>query len=277
MKIMIVPAGKVVCIIVIAAIVVTGCIAPPLESTDLVNGTSTTGTSTKQVTSPVTTSTLQYVTLVTPYVTEQTASVSGSPIYHTFAPPTPLPEERSCRIYTTTQVFMHNGSAFSFNLKNPPMYINYTAHPSNITGYDVYTSRYGSHASKAVPYNRYDPLSYLEITVRSKDTGEIYLQDGFGTGYSTYLNRVLKVLKRDDLLIELKGNEMNATINFWVKPAGNFDNPDNLTFDKCTYWEVIPRDNLAMALINGTPTPTWVTPTTTATTIPTKTPSSTSY
>jgi len=263
-------------ILVLTAAIIAGCIAPPQDPLDNVTVEHTIQ-KTLTVTAPITT-TSQYVTEVTPYVTLISLYPTGTPTsgYHIFTTSTPLPEERSCRIFTTTQRFMYNESAFTFNLKNPPMYINYTVKPQNITGYDVYTSRFGGKKDVAVPYSRYDPQSYLEITARNKNTGEIYLQDGFGKDYSTYLTRTLKVLKQDDLLIEIKGNKIDGTINFWVKPVGNFDNPDSLTFDACTFWEVAPRDNLAMALINGTPTPTWVTPT--ATTIPTtkQTPSSTS-
>ena len=56
------------------------------------------------------------------------------------------------------------------------------------------------------------------------------------------------------MLIEMKGNKITATVNFWVKPQGNFDNPDNMTFDACTYWDVIPRDNTAQAYVTGTTT-----------------------
>jgi len=269
--------GFIVCIIlVLTAAIIAGCIAPPQDSLDNVTADYTLQ-KTLTVTTPITT-TPQYVTAVTPYVTLISLSPTGTPTegYHFFPAPTPFPDERSCRIFTTTQHFVYNGSAFTFNLKNPPMYINYTAKPQNITGYDVYTSRFGKKQDVAVKYNRYDPQSYLEITVRDKNTGEVYLQDGFGKDYSTYLTRTLKVMKQDDLLVEIKGDKMTATINFWVKPVGNFDNPDTLTFDACTFWDVAPRDNLAMALINGTPTPTWVTPTSTTVPVTTQTPSSTS-
>jgi len=35
--------------------------------------------------------------------------------------------------YTTTQSFLYNRTAFTFDLKNPPMYINYSFIPQNIT------------------------------------------------------------------------------------------------------------------------------------------------
>lgn len=52
----------------------------------------------------------------------------------------------------------------------------------------------------------------------------------------------------------MKGNKITATANFWVKPVGNFDNPDNMTFDVCTYWGQT-RDATALAFITSTPTP----------------------
>lgn len=144
-----------------------------------------------------------------------------------------------------------------FNLKNPPMYINYTVIPTNISGIKEVTSQFGSKQVEDIAYNTYDPQSYLEITVSNKTSGEIYLQDGFGTQYTTYLSRTLKVLNTDNLFIELKGNKITATVNFWVKPPGNFDDPDNMTFDACTYWQGSPRDVTAFALATSTATPTW--------------------
>ena len=59
------------------------------------------------------------------------------------------------------------------------------------------------------------------------------------------------------MLIELKGNKITATVSFWVKPQGNFDDPDNMTFDTCTYWEGNTRSNTAVALVTATTTPSW--------------------
>lgn len=252
--------------VVVVTLIIAGCISPPEEiplSTETAQNSSPTTTSAVSVLTTI----HQYITQVTPYITPQSTQVDESSTsgYHVFLAPTPLPQEQSCRIFTTKQAFMYNGSAFTFNLKNPPMYINYSVNPTNISGWKVYTSRYGSKPTEMVKYNTYDPQSFLIITVRSKENGEIYLQDGFGIDYTSYTNRTLKVMKQDDLLVEIKGNKINGTISVWAKPVGNFDDPYNLTFDACTYWQVVPRDNLAMALVNGTPTPTWVTPKTTAT------------
>jgi len=236
-------------------LIIAGCVAPPTESPNTVTGATVTDAN---AVPPVTTTTSAnvYVTEVTPYVTiiDETTPTSG---YSTFAAPTPLPEDRSCRIYTTTQTFLYNGTAFTFDLKNPPMYINYSVIPTNVTEAKAYTSRYLSKAEGVVTYSTYDPQCYLEITVRNKDTGEIYLQDGFGKDYSTYLDRNLKVLNAGDMLIEIKGNKISGTINVWAKPYGNFDNYENMTFDTCTYFPTSPRDSTAYAWYTRSPTPTW--------------------
>ena len=240
---------------IIAMLVIAGCVAPPKESPNTGSGAAS---STANAASVVTTATPAnvYVTEVTPYVTmiAETTPTSG---YSTFVTQTPPVEDRSCRIYKTTQTFLYNGTAFTFNLKNPPMYINYTVIPQNISVNKAATSRYGSKPDVVYQYSTYDPQSYFIITVRSKETGEIYLEDGFGTDYTTYLTRTLKVLDADDMLIEIKGNKITATVNFWVKPIGNFDDAANMTFDTCTYWGQT-RDNTAYAYVTSTPTPTWI-------------------
>jgi len=240
--------GFLICLIIITGVIISGCVAPPKEVSTSVM---TTAPTTVIASTPTPGS--AYVAEVTPFVTfYPSATETEKPGYHVFTDPTPLPEEQSCRIYTTTRAFMYNGTAFSFDLKNPPMYINYSVHPTNISGYGAYTSRYTTKKDIVEKFDIFDPQSYLEITVRNKESGEIYLQDGFGKDYSMYTNRTLKVLNADDMLIEIKGNKINGTINFWVKPSSNIDNPENMT---CTYWSTVPRDSLPY--INSTPTPVW--------------------
>jgi hypothetical protein len=233
------------CLGIIVLMVISGCVAPPKES--LSNGTYTptgamTGTTLPLTTSPV------YVTTVTPYMTQVSTDVGVTETsgYSRFTTQTPILEERSCRIFTTKQAFSYNGTAFTFNLKNPPMYINYSVIPLYVTEIKPLTHSTNKTAY-TLTHTSYDPQSYLEITVRDQASGEIYLQDGFGRDYSSYHNRTLKVLNQNDLLIEIKGNKINGTINFWVKPVGNFDNPENMTFDACTYWGQSTRDNTALA------------------------------
>ncbi len=239
---------------IIGMLIIAGCVAPPKESPNTANGAAPRASG---AVPPVTTATATnvYVTEVTPYVSAIPETTTSG--YSKFTTPTPLPEDRSCRIFTTTQTFFYNGTAFSFDLKNPPMYINYSVIPTNVTEAKAYTSRFLSKAEGVVTYSTYDPQCYLEITVRNKNTGEIYLQDGFGKDYSAYLDRNLKVLNAGDMIVEIKGNKISGTINVWVKPYGNFDNYENMTFDTCAYWVTSPRDSTAHAGVTSSPTPTW--------------------
>jgi hypothetical protein len=241
------------CITIILVVAATGCVAPPKD-----NKTSTAGNFFNPGQTDVATlatAAPNYVVEVTPFVTG--TSVSG---YHTIPTTTQLPEDKYCRIYTSPKdTYEYNTTAIMFDLKSPPMYINYTVKPSNITGKKVVDSKITGEGEKVIAYDTYSPVSWFEVTVRSKSTGEIYLQDGFGTGkgYSQYLNRTLKVLKRDNMLIEFKRNNITATAMVWVKPAGNINDTTqfNMTTE-CAYFDQNPRD---FVLVGTTATPlvTW--------------------
>lgn len=245
----------VLCIITISAILIAGCVTPPAGT----KSSSTPGSSGVTTAPSVVTTTLPlYVTEVTPFVTNDSSSdrTQTSRLYMT---PTPYPEDLSCLIYQNTKYFAYDTTAVTFNLKNPPMYISYSVKPTNITVNKVSTSKYGDNAGKTqtITFSDYAPYSWFDITVRDKNTGEILLQDGFGKakGYGVYTDATLQpLLSSKDLQIEMRGNSITATTSIWVKPLGNFDNPQNKTFAECKYW-IRPMNTLRIA--TATTTPTW--------------------
>lgn len=240
------------CITIFLVVFASGCVSPPKDNK------TTTGqagnffnpdqSTTETVNTPV------YVTEVTPYGTETPAGV-----YRTTLTATQIPLDKYCRIYSTTNTYAFNKTAIAFDLRSPPMYINYTVKPSNITYKKVVDSKLTGGAQQVITINTYSPVSWFEVTVRSKSTGEIYLQDGFGSGkgYNEYLNRTLKVLKRDDMLIEFGGNNITATAMVWVKPEANIDDTSrfNMTTD-CAYFDPNPRDFIQVGTTT-TPRQTW--------------------
>ncbi len=238
------------CISIILIVIASGCVAPPKENT-----TSTKTGKTLNPTQSVqqTTPTPNYVTEVTPFVTVTASSTSGFSVI----PPTPIPDELYCRIYGT-KIYGYNKTAIEFNVQNPPMYINYTVKPSNITYKDWTVPKLVGEKEKEITIDTYSPYSWFVVTVMSKSTGEIYLQDGFGTQkYTTYLNRTLKVLNRDNMQIEFSGNNITATAMVWVKPEGNVGNPKfNLTTD-CAYFAANPRNVISVATATTKPTQTY--------------------
>ena len=243
------------CISIILIMMASGCVAPPKE-----NATSTKNGNifNPNKPGPQTSSTPVYVTEVTPF--ETVTPASG---LHTISP-TPTPGDLYCRIYSTTNTYAYNKTAIAFNLQYPPMYINYSVKPSNVTIKKVITEMQGEGQSvhqveKEITVDTYSPISVFVVTVLSKSTGEIYLQDGFGTQkYTTYLNRTLKILKRDNMQIEFSGNNITATAMVWVKPEGNFNDTTqfNTTTD-CAYFAANPRDVIFIATATTSPTPTY--------------------
>jgi hypothetical protein len=182
------------------------------------------------------TTTPMYVTVVTPFETvTQPVPVGTTQGYSVFPIPSPVPEDLTCLIYTTTQPYAYNASAFSFNLQNPPMYIDYSVTPVYVTQSSIMQHRVDD---SLVIYTDFSPDSFFLVTVRDKATGEIYLKNGFGPaqGYSRNVAGTIKVLQNDNLIVEFSGNQVTATAKIWVKPLGNFENIQNLTFSSCKYW-----------------------------------------
>jgi hypothetical protein len=160
---------------------------------------------------------------------------------------TPIPQDMTCSIFSKSGFYAYNGTAFSFSQKNPPMFINYTVVPKNVTVNKVYTDSY-SKQTVTKTYSDYSQSSWLEVTVRDNATKDIVLQDGFGAakGYPTYLSRTLKVLKSGDLYVEIRGNDITASVTIWAKPHGNFDESRMAEFTSCMNWEG-NRDTVATA------------------------------
>jgi hypothetical protein len=228
-----------------------GCVAPPKETpTTPVSLYNPNQFAEKANNSNTSSSFVTEVTLSDYALSPTTSESSG---YTTLLPVTQIPADITCRIYSKSAVYSYNGSAFTFDQKNPPMFINYTVVPRNITKNDVYFEKSGTYAPGAtegipgsgkgsaitVTHSDYSPSSWFEVTVRDNATKEIILQDGFGEtkGYSTYLSRTLKILKSGDLLVEFRGNDIQASATIWVKPIGNFNESRLSEFTDCMYWE----------------------------------------
>jgi len=239
---------------IILMLLVAGCVTPPKGTTTSSTSGNYYATETNAQETPTSPS---YVTAATPFVTGTPgiqASGSGS---NPYATPTLVSADLSCLIYLNTQFYSYNTTAISFDLKNPPMYINYTVIPFNVTVTKSVESNQGGHNLITLQYSDYAPYSWFEITVRNKTTGDIYLQDGFGKaqGLSIYPSATLgPILNSDDLQIEMTGNNITATAGVWVKPMGNFDDPQNQTFPECKYWNGHPQNYIVYPTTTATPT-----------------------
>jgi hypothetical protein len=205
-------------VLLVAILITAGCVA---ENKNSVSATNT------QTTAPMGS---RYVTEVTPFLTITPTNIARQ----TSQPITPVPEDLTCLIYSTTQSFAHNKTAIAFNLQNPPMYFKFiVSNYPMITKTKLVTLKDGS--EETIKYTEIDPASFFLITVRDKSTGEIYLQDGFGkdTGYHV---GSFKLIKRGDLLIEFSGNLITADVGIWVKPIGNFNDTSKFDYKECVNW-----------------------------------------
>lgn len=162
---------------------------------------------------------------------------------------TPIPEDITCSIFSKTAAYAYNGTSFSFTQKNPPMFINYTVVPKNVTVTRVYTENIkDTKKTRTQQESEYSTSSWFEVSVTDRKTGEVILKDGFGAakGYPTYLSRTLKILKTGDFDIVFNGNDIRATVNVWIKPHGNVEESRVMEFTRCAYMEG-QRDTLVTA------------------------------
>jgi len=161
-----------------------------------------------------------YVTIATPYMTPEPTSMVT---YRTVSIISPVKEDYVVIYSTRNQPFAFNKTAVSFDLKNPPMLIDFQLTNTNITRNISGDSRVLTNEWTFDNTVYYDPNAYFEVTVRQKATGNIVLQDGFGQSkqYGTENPRHLKVYSAGNYLIEFGGNKVRADINMSVKREGN--------------------------------------------------------
>ncbi|MHB8163731.1 MAG: hypothetical protein ACYDDV_05185 [Methanoregula sp.] len=214
-------------IILIFSISLSGCIAPPAEKTVIPTGTyEPDQPASAETMTPTPTPITGFVTIETPYVTLEPQSASGT-AYPTLIPVTPIPEDYVVIYSINNQPFAYNKTAVSFDLKNPPMLIDFDVSAGNITGERSFSGRSGTDSGKdlLVKTDYLDPGAWFEVTVREKSTGTIVLQDGFGQSkqYGSEHPRHLKILTSGNYLIEFGGNKLTANLNMSVKREGNIN------------------------------------------------------
>lgn len=221
---------------------VAGCVAPPAEN-------STAAANLYNFSKPGATSATPTPAFVSEVTLAGDVPTTIQPAgFSTVLPATPIPSDITCRIYQKNLPGF-NSTAIVFDLKNPPMYINYTVFPYNQTFNRTYTNTY-TKKDETLVYSDYSTQSWFEVTVFNDDTNEEYLKDGFGQyhGLSLYKNRTLKILKSGKLRIEFKGNYLkDASASVWVKPIGNFEESRYSEFSECMYWDQY-RDTLPTAV-----------------------------
>jgi len=204
--------GTVIFVLILVMVMMAGCASrsPQTKSISTTNPV------------PTMTSPQSYVEEVTPFMTS-TAQRQTYPIITAATQP---PEDIVCLVYEKNQTFTNTVDAVSFNLINPPIYLNFTVHETN--------------------KDSNEKNVYYQITIRDKKTGEIYNQVGLSRdlklGENTLkLNldgrtEIIKISSVKELQIETRGNGVKIFTEFWVKPLGNLPSSFDTNGTKCINW-----------------------------------------
>jgi hypothetical protein len=189
-----------------------------------------TSTQTPPVTPVIITSapTQQPVQQVTPasYVTIEAAPTPTIATLTDITEDLPRPSTRDyVTIYSmTSEPAVSNFPYVSFDLVNPPLVLEYTIVPVNITDkkwlyYKIKSQAYEVDSSIERPYED----AWFKIVVRDMVTGKIVLEDGWGRTYpnSLELTRKIALYKYGKYRFEFSGNYVFVTMDMKVKKEGN--------------------------------------------------------
>jgi hypothetical protein len=158
------------------------------------------------------------------YVTIEAVPVTSRPILKDITEDLPAP---SAQDYFTIYAMNHQEAVttlpyVSFNLVNPPLVIDYTVTPLNITKekdvvYKIVSTSYEEKHMINRPYEH----DWFKIIVRDRDTGTIVAEDGYGRTYSQDSPRKLAIYKGGNYRFEFSGQYVNVSLTMKVQKEGN--------------------------------------------------------
>jgi hypothetical protein len=190
-------------LLVIALCIAAGCVSPD-KGGNRPGWLPANASGTEQPTETPT-PTLTYVTMATPFPVTTTATGSPTP---TFRPqPSRNISDLYLEIYNSTLYFDYNATGLAYEVKNPPLIIDYSITPEQVSREIFYTSQYGSKEEGTALVTTTSEFSWLEITVRNKETGAIIIQDGFGKMYDWVPNKQLTIRYPGTYQIDLRGGK----------------------------------------------------------------------
>jgi hypothetical protein len=122
--------------------------------------------------------------------------------------------------------------AYAYELKNPPLIINYEVKPKMDQLTKWSESRTGSlsgattgtaggivdpkRADLYTAVSQLSPNAWFEIRVIDKSTGNIVLDDGYGKTFGGETKRTVSVRSYGNYQVEMSGNEVNVTVRMYI-------------------------------------------------------------
>jgi len=115
-----------------------------------------------------------------------------------------------------------NMPSVSFPLVNPPLILDYTVFPVNITDVKYIEYKLGSTSFKGtINITRVYEDSWFQITVRNKDTYETVFDEGYGKTHAMISPNRLEVQTNGNYIFEFSGDNAKVTLTMKVKKEGN--------------------------------------------------------
>jgi hypothetical protein len=115
--------------------------------------------------------------------------------------------------------FSYNRTAYTYNLENPPLLIDYTLTVPNITKTRVVTDPVsGNDEEVTITYP--DPVAAFEVTVKDTETNRVLVKNGYGGQYDVSYSKQIWVRYPGNYYIEFFGNRVTADVKFLI-PRGS--------------------------------------------------------
>jgi hypothetical protein len=125
--------------------------------------------------------------------------------------------------FNNESVSQANMPSVSFPLVNPPLILDYTVFPVNVTDIKYIEYKLGSTSFHGnINITRVYEDSWFQITVRDKDTSETVFDEGFGKTHAMNSPNRLEVQKSGNYIFEFSGDNAKVTLTMKVKKEGNF-------------------------------------------------------
>lgn len=136
-------------------------------------------------------------------------------------PWTRLPNEtaevvRFVTLHHATTAFRNNATAFSYDLTQPPLIIEFCFSPNMTTRTIWYETNVGTRKEHTETITTVSPSAWFEVTVRDPATGNIVAKEGFARQFSVDTTKSIVIRRGGNYLIEFAGNEISAEIRIIV-------------------------------------------------------------
>jgi hypothetical protein len=158
------------------------------------------------------------------YVTLQPVPVVVSPPSRDISTALPVPvADDYITIYSLNgQQAQANIPYVLFDLQNPPLVIDYTVIPVNITDvkeldYKIRSTRHHENVTLSRPYEQ----SWFSVIVRDNATAGMVLEDGYGRTFTQEPSRQLVIYKSGTYRFEFSGGFAVVNLTMKVKKEGN--------------------------------------------------------